>query len=191
MPPTSPDKGTSVSVGARAKLCARARDLRARLSSRRIDALGAAEVGRRIFTDAADHVRARWLSLELNGYCSPATAKPLHLFLRVAPSERLAQQVAAYRAQRGLTATADGASEEFRHFFVESLWDLTVARRTVRRSTTAAFVALGFTLHTGAATHPSEGRFTRDVFDRVVDGFAAALHLQLGTFAELETDGSS
>jgi hypothetical protein len=186
MPPASPDKGSSVSTAARTKLCARAHDLRTRLSSRRIDALGAAEVGRRIFTDAADHVRARWLSLELNGYCSPASAKLVHLLLRVPANERLALQVAGYRAQRGLTARADGASKEFRHFFIESLWDLTVARRTVRRSTTTAFVALGFTLHSAAATHPSEGRFTRDVFDRVVDGFAAALHLQLGTFAEAD-----
>ena len=165
-------------------LCMRAQELRARLNNRHIDALGAAEVGRRIFTEAGDELRSRWLSLELNGYDVGIAPKPLHVILRAQAGDRLLRHILAYRSQSALAHTP-GAEQEFRHFFIEPLWDLVLARRAVQRSPGTRLVALGFGRPASVATsHPREAIFTRDVFARILDGVGAALQLQLETFAQ-------
>jgi hypothetical protein len=108
-----------------------------------IDPVAAADGARRIFTDAADAVRTRWLNLELGGYRASTDVRPLHLVLQVAANDRLAVHVTAYRTQRGLTTGSSGAVVEFRHFFVEPLSDLLKAREVVQASGTSTHIDLG------------------------------------------------
>jgi hypothetical protein len=157
-----------------------ARSLQLRLNHGHVDPITAATEARRIFAEAADPVRTRWLNLELNGYGDLVDSTPLHVVLGVASSDRLAAHVAAYRTQRGLSA----GGGEFRHFFVESLADLVATNTRVAASSGSLSLELEFAASTAATTHPRSGSFRRDVFERVVGGFVAALHLQLGTLAK-------
>lgn len=155
----------------------RARSLQLRLSHGRVDPVTAATEARRVFTDAADAVRVRWLTLELNGYGDLVDSQPLHGVLGVAANDRLAAHVMAYRSQRGFTL----GGGEFRHFFVESLSELIATSARVATSGGTSALELEFAPSPGAPAHPRAGTFARDVFERVVAGFIAALHLQLGT----------
>ncbi len=157
-----------------------ARSLQLRLGHGRVDPITAATEACRVFTDAADAVRARWLGLELNGYGDQVDSRPLHVVLGVTVGDRLAAHVVAYRTQRGFAA--DG--REFRHFFVEPLSDLIVTSARVATSGGTSALELEFAPAPGAPGHPRSGTFGRDVFERVVAGFVAALHLQLGTLAK-------
>jgi hypothetical protein len=157
-----------------------ARSLQLRLNHGRVDPITAAGEARRLFTEVGDDVHVRWLGLELNGYGELAHAVPLHVLLRVPAADRLTTHVAAYRTQRGLLPGPNGTPSEFRHFFVESLAQLIDARATVAGSDASSRLELAFTVSTSTARHPSSGSFGRDVFDRIVAGFVAALYLQLG-----------
>lgn len=128
-------------------------------------------------------MRTRWLNLELHGYGEHVDVRPLHLVLGVPASDPLAAHVTAYRTQRGLTSGVHGTEEEFRHFFVESLAELVNARDAVHRSGGTSLLQLEFGSHPTAPLHPKSSSFGRDVFDRVLSGFVAALHLQLGALA--------
>lgn len=145
----------------------------------RIDPITAATEAVRVFTDTADAVRVRWLGLELEGYGDLVDSHPLHVVLGVPANDRLAGHVTAYRSQRGL---APGGGE-FRHFFVEPLSDLIATSARVATSDATATLELEFAPSLGTTAHPPAGTFARDVFERVVAGFIAALHLQLGTLA--------
>jgi hypothetical protein len=130
----------------------------------------------RIFEDAKDEVRARWLTLELTGYAARlAATSSISQLLDVPPRDRLAAHVSAYRRQTG--TRRDGGV--IGHFFVESLAELADARRRAK-SATGTQLELSFGTGGSSKDYPTEATFPRDVFDRVLDGFLAALHLQLG-----------
>ena len=158
----------------------RARSLQLRLGHGRVDPITAATEARRVFADAGDTVRVQWLQLELQGYGHLVDSRPLHDVLGVPANDRLAAHVAAYRTQRGLSAP--GA--EFRHFFVEPLSELIDTSASVATSGGTSALELRFAGSAGAPAHPLAGTFSRDVFERVVAGFVAALHLQLGTLTK-------
>lgn len=158
----------------------RARALQQRLNEG-VHPVNAALEAKRVFEDAADAVRTRWLVLELGGYAEHVPARPLHAVLGVPSNDRLVAHVAAYRSQRGLDTTS-GGHREFSHFFVEPLSDLVAARNSVAHSASETLL-LEFGRDSVTPGYPLEGEFTRDVFERVVLGFVAALHLQLGTWA--------
>lgn len=171
----------AVVPGLRQVLDGQARSLQLRLNHGRLDPVTAATEARRIFTEAGDAIRIRWLDLELAGYGDLVDSRPLHLVLGVEAHDRLATHVAAYRTQRGLTAVRGVG--EFRHFFVEPLAELVSACAQVATSGGTSSLELEFALSVTSQDHPRAGTFSRDVFERVVAGFVAALHLQLGTLA--------
>ena len=153
------------------------RSLRARLSPRS-DVVAAAEEARQLFFRRHDPQRTRWLELELGGYRN-ITAANLHEVFGPGTDARLLAHVTAYRVQRARTETAP--ITEFRHLFVEPLADLRLARDNVRKLEARGHILpLQFLLPVGTPTHPANAVFSRDVFERVVGGFVAALHLQLG-----------
>jgi hypothetical protein len=154
----------------------RARALRAGLAPS-ADPVAAAIAARRLFEDAGDGVRVRWLNLELQGY-EPALAAigPLPRVLCVPPHDRLAAHVAAYRMQRALRH----GPPYLVHFFVEALPALVAARQQAS-SATGNELELSFGPDPGSSKYPATAAFPRNVFDRVLGGFLAALHLQLGT----------
>jgi hypothetical protein len=156
----------------------KARSLQLRLNHGRVDPITAGTEALRLFTDAQDTVRVRWLNLELHGYGDRVDSTPLNLVLGVPAGDRLAAHVAAYRSQRG---RAGGI--EFRHFFVEPLHELVSASASVASGGTSE-LELQFMPSAGAPAHPRSGTFSCDVFARIVAGFVAALHLQLGSLVK-------
>jgi hypothetical protein len=168
-------------------LSQRARSLQIRLNHGGVDPVTAATEASRIFFDSGDTVRSRWLGFELNGYGYSVDAAPLHEVLSVPPHDRLAVQVTAYRTQRGRVTTLDGQVVEFRHFFVEPLRDLLSTRARVAEAGGGP-VELQFAVSPATPDHPLHGSFSPDVFDRVVGGFVAALHLQLATVPTMDLD---
>ena len=154
----------------------RARTLRAGLAPS-ADPVAAATAARHLFEDAGDEVRVRWLNLELQGY-EPAMSAigPLPRVLRVSPHDRLAAHVAAYRTQRAMRHRPS----ELVHFFVEALPELVAARQQAS-SASGTELELSFGPDPRSNEYPATATFPRNVFDRVLGGFLAALHLQLGT----------
>ena len=164
----------------RQSIATRARELRGRMRPTELDAVLLAKEARRVFEDAADELRVRWLDLELGGYVGHVDARPLAEVLRVIPGDpvgsRLVAHIAAYRTQRGYDVTPGHSRRELRHFFVEPLPDLATTAEKLNQDPTSPVVVLRF----------AEGRqarlveFGHDVFARILAGFGAALHLQLG-----------
>jgi hypothetical protein len=144
------------------------------------DAVQVAQEAHRIFEDAKDEVRVRWMNLELGGY-GPTETRRLHEVLRVPQGDRLVAHVAAYRTQRGAELAPDPARGPFTHFFVEALSELVAARDRVRQSGSASDVELDFGPGRALAGYPARATFPRDVFERIVGGALAALYLQLGS----------
>ncbi|MBI5532747.1 MAG: hypothetical protein HY898_08545 [Deltaproteobacteria bacterium] len=165
-------------------IAARGRSLQKRLHERVAEPIAAAMEAKRLFEDAADESHTRWLTLELTGYGDVVAATPLHQVLRVAPGDRLAVHVTAYRTQRGCDASSGRPQGEFRHFFVESLSELVAARDRLAKSASGVSVLLTFRPQLGDTSYPTTGEFSRDVFDRILAGFLAALHLQLGNLPQ-------
>jgi hypothetical protein len=161
-------------------IASRARALQDRLNQFSVGAVEAATEAMCIFEDADDDLRRRWLTLELGGY-TEADSRALHQVLGVPHGHQLAAHVTAYRTQRGVDATPGHRPAEFRHFFVEPLSTLEATRGKVAASGGASALVLDFGRHARDASYPTAGEFARGVFDRVVAGFMAALHLQLGT----------
>jgi hypothetical protein len=157
-----------------------ARALQLRLNHGRVDPITAGTEACRIFAEATDRVRARWLGFELNGYGNLVDSTPLHVLLGVGQTDRLSAHVAAYRTQWGLDA--NGA--EFRHFFVESLADLVATSTKVASTGGSSPLELEFGAPSKPTEHPRSGSFRRDVFERVVAGFVAALQLELGALTK-------
>ena len=155
------------------------RSLQLRLGHGRVDPMTAATEACRLFSEGAETVRARWLTLELQGYGDLVDPRPLHVILGVPSNDRLAAHVATYRTQPGFNES--GA--EFKHFFVEPLRELIATSARVATSGDASSIELVFAPAPGPSNHPRAGTFGRDVFERVVAGFVAALHLQLGAIA--------
>ncbi len=172
----------------RRNVAARAQALRAQLNaaatSGSIDPAQAAQEARLMFQDLADDVRVRWLNLELGGYGNLVDTRPLHDVLGVPAGERLVAHVAAYRTQRGAELLPRPHRRPFGHFFVEPIGDLAGARRVVRArfgQPRAGEIVEVDLRPRGAPDYPTRGAFSRDVFERVVEGFVAVLYLQLGS----------
>jgi hypothetical protein len=157
----------------------RARDLQNRLRPTNLDAVLVATEARTLFDDAADELRSRWLNLELSGYAGHVDARPLSEVLRVVPGDpiggRLVAHVAAYRTQRGYDVTPGHPRHEFRHFFVEPLSDLAATAEKLNGAVSSVVV-----LSLVEARQAQSVEFSHDIFARVIAGFGAALHLQLG-----------
>jgi hypothetical protein len=174
----APRRTPSMTPELRQSIAKRARELQGRIRPDGGDAVLLATDARRLFEDAVDELRARWLTLELSGYGGHVAARPLRELLRVAPGDlvgdRLVAHIAAYRTQRGHDVTPGHAREEARHFFVEPLADLMVTAEKLNPPPPA--VVLSF----GSAQHAPSIEFGGDVFTRILSGFYAALHLQLG-----------
>lgn len=160
----------------------RARSLRRRLNDHAVDiALLAAEAAV-VFADAGSATHVRWLELELQGYGSLGSVSSLHEALGVPPDDRLVVHVFAYRSQPGqIVEGTEGTGRPFRHFFVEALGDIVAAAERAKRGELG-----GLRLDFGRPdlpNYPGAGVFPSGVFERVLLGFRAALHLQLGSIA--------
>jgi hypothetical protein len=158
-----------------------AQNLRRRLNEQTLDIEALATEAAGLFAAAGHDVHRHWLALELQGYGSEVDRAPLGVVLRadaLGPHEgaRLVAHVTAYRAQQGTTVAP--APRPFHHFFVESIRDLAEAARRFRDSG-AQTVRLDFSAE--VPNYPAAGIFLGDVFDRVLLGFRATLHLQLGS----------
>ena len=159
----------------------RAQSLRRRLNEHALDIEPLAQEAALLFAGAGREVHRHWLALELQGYGSAVDRAPLAEVLRaqeLGPHEgpRLVAHVSAYRAQPG--NTVGPAPVPFHHFFVESIHDLSEAARHFR-ARGAQTVQLDFS--PDVPNYPAAGKFPGDVFDRVLLGFRATLHLQLGS----------
>lgn len=163
----------------RQQLAQQARSLQLRLSHGRVDPVTAAAEAKRLFTEAADAERARWLSLEISGYVGLVSSTPIHALLGLPALDRLANQVAAYRTQRGVVKGRE--PQELSHFFVEPLGTLVATRAHVAEGGGVSSIVLHFGPQDGDTSYPRLASFSGDVFDRIVGGFVDALHLQLGT----------
>lgn len=165
----------------RQSIAQRARELQARIRPGGGDVVVLAKDGRRLFEEAADELRTRWLVLELAGYEGHVVARPLSDVLRVAPGDlvgrRLVAHIAAYRTQHGYDVTPGHPRREHRHFFVEPLGEL--VEIAGKLAPTRSTVVLGFPPAPDARSVELSG----EVFTRILDGFRAALHLQLGDLA--------
>src|SRR4051812_32186192 len=109
----------------RQSIVTRARALQGRIRPNESDAVLLAGEARRLFEDAEDELRARWLALELGGYAGHLDGRPLSGGRRVAPGDRggdrLVAHIAAYRTQPGHDVTPGHPRREVRRFFVGPL----------------------------------------------------------------------
>ena len=167
----------------RRNVAARAVALRARLNAAAttggVNAVQVATEAHRLFEDAADEMRVRWLNLEIRGYGGVSNTRPLHEVLRVPQNDRLVAHVGAYRTQRGAELSPNPGRRPFTHFFVEGLAELVTARDRVRGPGGA--LELDFSPLGAFSGYPTRAEFPRDVFERITAGFIAALYLQLGS----------
>lgn len=168
----------------RQSIAMRARALQMRMRPTELDAVLLAKEARRLFEDAADELRSRWLNLELGGYVGHVDARPLSEVLRVLPGDpvgsRLMAHIAAYRTQRGHDVTPGHPREELRHFFVEPLVEVAASAEKLADASTVPVVVLRLM----EARQARFVAFDHDVFTRILAGFGAALHLQLGDLAK-------
>jgi hypothetical protein len=133
---------------------------------------------RAIFASAGYTVLARWLDLELVGYHPSIDGRPVHQVLGASADDRLVAHVTSYRVQRGELTSAPPSA--FSHFFVESLADLVAAAQRVKKGAPKVLLDFGPPLVEGGAPVA----FPVDVFDRILLGFRAVLHLELGSLTE-------
>ncbi|MCC6877379.1 MAG: hypothetical protein IT378_23945 [Sandaracinaceae bacterium] len=160
-----------------------ARALQARLNNPAEDTATLAADARDLFVQIGNEAFVDWLNLELTGYGRRTEVRPLHEVLGVAHGDRLALQVAAYRTRVGHLFGSDGKDRPFPHFFVESLGDLARSAAWVRARQTTGFLELEFGPHAGRPDYPSRLEFPADVFDQVLLGFRATLHLRVAEIA--------
>ena len=168
-----PSTGSSSSSGARAA------HLVARLVASSGDLVAVATEARALFADVGDHVRTRWLDLELRGFGALTDAHPLHDVLGVAVGDELARNVAGYRTQVGRAWANATGRDQVAHFFVEPLAEIIAARDRLRAASVTGMVELSFGAHAGAPDYPASADFPADVFERILLGFAVALREQL------------
>lgn len=161
----------------RPPIAKRARDLQNRIRPGERDVVPLATEARKLFEDASDELRSRWLTLELSGYAGHVDTRPLSEVLGVLPGDltgnRLLAHIAAYRTQRGYDVTPGRPRQELQHFFVEPL--AVFVATAEKLSSASPLIVLDF-----APSQPARSaEFGRDVFLRILAGFCAALHLQL------------
>lgn len=157
-----------------------ARHLRDRLNDPSQDIEVAALEAVQLFAGVNWEAQARWLGFELQGYEANATSQRLHELFGVPMDARLVGHVAAYRAQPGSYLSSTGAPATFSHFFVEPIRELIATRDRVRAAGVSGDLVLSFGPQPGLGSYPNEAEFSPDVFERVLLGFRATLHLQLG-----------
>lgn len=162
-----------------------ARALCARLNDPREGLVTLASEAEAVFAKVGDQTLDSWLKLELHGYGKLTEVRPLHEVLGVGPGDRLAVQVAAYRTQVGhvFEAGTRRHGSPCAHFFVESLQILTESAERVRGRGSTGALELEFGPHAGRPDYPKHLEFPVDVFDRVLLGFRATLHLRLRELA--------
>jgi hypothetical protein len=120
----------------------------------------------------------RWLGLELGGYQHIGSSLALHEALGLPAKDQLVVHVLAYRVQSGQVVEGQGwTGRPFRHFFVEPLHDLIESAQRARGAGGHP-LRLDFGPLT-SVNYPIGVVFPPDVFERVVLGFRATLHLQL------------
>lgn len=160
-----------------------AQNLRRRLNEHTLDIEQAAQEAADLFAAAGREVHRRWLALELQGYGSAVDREPLGDVLRAHElgaheGARLVAHVTAYRVQQGMTV--EPAPRPFHHFFVESIHDLS---DVARRFQAAGDKTVRLDFSPDVSSYPVAGIFPGNVFERVLLGFRATLHLQLGSIA--------
>ena len=156
----------------------RAQSLRRRLNepAGQIELFAAEAAG--VFNDAHLRSHVLWLGYELDGY-GFAGLRTLHEALGLPPEDRLVKHVSAYRSQRGqIVEGGQPTGRPFQHFFVEPLAEVVQAANRVQQGASSE-LRLDFGGH--VPNYPTAGLFPSDVFDRLLLGFRAALHLQLGS----------
>lgn len=156
-----------------------ARRLRHRLNDHAADVEELAANAEILFGAAGDATRVRWLQLERGGYGGIGKSSALHETLGLSADDRLVVHVLAYRVQRGqIVAGNELTGRSFNHFFVESLHDLVQA---AGRARSGQGVPLRLDFGRPSSVNYLDGAtFPTDVFERVVLGFRATLHLQIG-----------
>ena len=155
----------------------RAQSLRRRLNDQAVDVERLARDALEAFESAGRPAHVRWLTLELQGYGVVAGRAPLDAILGVGEGDHLVVHVSAYRLHAGQIVEADALAERsFQHFFVESLAELSAAAQRVR---SAGPAPLRLDFGPGIPNYPAMLAFPADVFDRILLGFRAVLHLEL------------
>lgn len=154
--------------------------MRRQLNEHALDIEPIAQQAAQLFSDAGAATHRRWLTYELQGYGAAVDRAPLAEVLRadeLGPLEgpKLVAHVSAYRAQPG--ATVESPPRAFHHFFVESVRELSASAQRFR-GLGAREVRLDFAA--GVPGYPAAAVFRGDVFNRVLLGLRATLHLQLG-----------
>lgn len=158
-----------------------ARELRRRLNDHSLDIEGLATQALDLFRAAKVDVLVHWLELELGGYGVATHPSSVHGILNVASGERLAVQVKMYRVQAG---RLPNSPVTFHHFFGDPLAKLVDAQLYVRTQLPGTpSILLNFHLNHESPYLPTSGTFRSDTFDRILLGFRAVLHLQLGGVA--------
>lgn len=163
-----------------------AQSLRRRLNDHAVDIELLTAEASDLFRDAGLIAQERWTKLELNGYGEGADARRLREILGVAANDRLIAHVAAYRVQGGIIVDENGArTGELQHFFVEKVNDLIAARNRIHHGNVSGALVLEFgPPHQGIPDYPRSAEFTPGVFERILLGLRAVLHLQLGIIAQ-------
>lgn len=137
-----------------------------------------------VFTKEKLEPQVRWLMLERDGYASDAESSSVHHLLGLEPNDRLVVRVKTYRVQTGHVAEGPRVGAPFHHFFVEPLRALAETQERLRIAVRGGHsVRLNFSVHESMPYLPTAGDFPTDTFDRIVLGFRAVLHLQLGEVA--------
>ena len=158
-----------------------AQTLRRRLNDQAVDVERLAREALEVFESAGRAELVRWLTLELQGYGVVAGGAPLDAILGVKEGDRLVVHVSAYRLHTGQIVEPSAlAGPSFQHFFVESLRELAAAAPRVRN---AGIAPLRLDFGPGIPNYPTALAFPADVFDRILLGFRAVLHLELGNLA--------
>jgi hypothetical protein len=158
-----------------------AQSLRRCMSDQAVDVERVAAETLGLFEAAGRAAHVRWLNLELQGYGGVVGQAPLEAILGVEEGHPLVVHVSAYRLHAGQVVEAGAnTGRSFQHFFVESLRELLAAAQRVR---TIDSGPLRLDFGPGIPNHPATLAFPADVFDRVLLGFRAVLHLELGSLA--------
>jgi hypothetical protein len=162
-----------------------ARSLRRRLNDHTVDLELLAQEAAVVFQNAGMAAHVRWLDFERQGYTWSAEARTLHEALGLLASDRLVVHIKAYRVQRAHVVDGNLAprGSTIAHFFVEPIAEVARTRLGVRTLARGQTVDLDFPpgRYRGATLRAS---FAADVFDRILLGLRAALHLQLATVAQ-------
>jgi hypothetical protein len=154
-----------------------ARDLRRQLNDHNVDLVELTEGAATVFKSLNLAAQTRWLEFEQHGYTSATETRSLHDVLGLPAGDRLVVQVKAYRVQVG--ELAEGPLQGDAIKFSE----LAAAQVRVRESGGIRPVRLEFPENPDRPWLPTAGIFGADVFDRILLGLRAVLHLQLASVA--------